>query len=133
MGQSRVTIFKFSGPTKAALGSSFLSIIETGRYKYWSDDADLPLSDGWWYWQQAAACEYDLPPGGQFDKALQWGVSPNHKTNTPTGNVLTHDDRLISSALIALADNLILTNKITTGSGKSTTIKPYDPLSEMTY
>lgn len=133
LGQSRVTIFKFSGPAKAALGSSFLSIIETGRYKYWSDDADLPLSDGWWYWQQAAACEYDLPPGGQFDKALQWGVSPNHKTNTPTGNVLTHDDRLISSALIALADNLILTNKITTGSGKSATVKPYDPLSEMTY
>lgn len=132
LGPSRVTIFKFNGPAKAALGSQFLSVIETGRFKYWTDDTDLALSDGWWYWQQAAACGYDLPPGGQFDKALQWGVPNNHKTNTPTGDVLTHDDRLISSALIALADELIRAGKLTTGTGKSATIPAYDPLANLT-
>ena len=83
LGQSRVTIFKFSGPTKAALGSSFLSIIETGRYKYWSDDADLPLSDGWWYWQQAAACEYAHELPKPFDDTLGDSIAP---TPTPTNN-----------------------------------------------
>lgn len=129
---ARVTVFKFTGSTKAALGSAFLSVIETGRFKYWCDDLNTPQSDGWWFFQQAAACLYDLPPGGQFDKTLQWSVPNNHKTNTPTGDTPTHDDRLISAALIALADELVLSGQINTGIGRSTVIPPYDPLAHLT-
>lgn len=132
-GSSRVTIFKFNGSTKAALGSTFLSIIETGRFKYWSDDAHTEYSDGWWFFTQAAACTYDLPPGGQFDKHLRWSVPNTHKTHTPTGPTPTHDDRLLSAALVAAADDLILNNKLHTGTGQSAIVKPHDPLANLTH
>lgn len=128
LGPHRVTGFTFSPTKKAALGSAFLSLIETGRCKHWTDDADDPLSDGWWFWKQAAACSYDLPPDGQFDKALKWGVPANHKTDTPTGRQLTHDDRLISFALIAHLDRLYLEGKLTMGLGLSEVAAAPDPL-----
>jgi hypothetical protein len=37
-GTDRVTPFKFSRLSKAQLGASFLSVIETGRFRYWSGD-----------------------------------------------------------------------------------------------
>ncbi|MBK9053335.1 MAG: hypothetical protein IPL78_21275 [Chloroflexi bacterium] len=126
LGQKHVTIFKFTGSSKPQLGSTFLSIIETGRFKYWLDEA--PYSDAWWFFVQAAACTYDLAPGAQFDRALRWSVPNNHKTNTPTGDVPTHDDRLISSALIAAADELIVSGAINSGTGQSETISPHNPL-----
>jgi hypothetical protein len=47
MGQSRITRLKFTALSKAALGSRFISIVETGRFRYWADEDELPLSDAW--------------------------------------------------------------------------------------
>ena len=133
LGHHRVTGFSFSGTKKAALGSAFLALIETGRCKYWTDDADQPLSDGWWFWRQLAACSYDLPPEGQFDKHLKWGVPPAHKTDTPAGSQRTHDDRLISLALVAELDRLYRTGKLSMGTGKSAVASAPDPLNGNIY
>jgi hypothetical protein len=74
LGQSRITPFKFTPTTKAQLGSSFLSLIETGRFKYWTDDpSSEPCTlhlvpggpadpDSHSFFTQAAACSYSLPP-----------------------------------------------------------------------
>ena len=130
---NRVTQFKFTARTKAALGSAFIAAIETGRFKYWSDDADDILSDGWWFWQQAAACAYELPPDGRFDTHLRWFVPATHKTNTPNGNLPTHDDRLLSAALITQADELIASGELQTGQGISAVIRPRDPLANLSF
>lgn len=131
LGRERVTIFKFSSSSKAALGSSFLSVVETGRFRYFASAG--VYDDAWWFEVQAAACGYELPPGGQFDKHLRWGVPNNHKTNTPEGDVLTHDDRLVGGALIALADGLFAEGKIRGGSGESAVVEPVDPLDDLSF
>ncbi len=130
----RVTTFPFQQPgKKAALGSNFISLIETGRFKYWSDDAETPLTDGWWFWQQVNACSYELPPNGRFDQHLRWQVHASHKTSTPTGTEETHDDRLLSAALIANADELYHRGKLRMGQAKSAIIRPQDPLQDLRF
>lgn len=102
LGPNHVTPFIFSGrAVKARLGSDFLALIETGRFHYWTGDEDSPLSDGWWFWQQAAACTFAVGPGGRFDRDLRWGVGAHVKVQTPEGSQLLHDDRLVSAALVA--------------------------------
>ena len=134
MGEHRVTGYGFSGRTqKAALGSAFVALVETGRFKYWTGDEDQPGSDGWWYWQQVAACTYELPPDGQYDRDLRWFVPANHRTDTPTGRELTHDDRLVSAALIAELDRLYRTGHLTLGTGASEMIAPRDPFGSAIY
>ncbi len=85
LGPGQVTPFKFSATSKAALGAAFLALVETGRFKYWSDDAEEEYSDGWWFWTQAAHCTYDLPPGGSFERELRWHVPPSARVSTPDG------------------------------------------------
>ena len=133
LGPSRTSPFKFSASSKAALGGSFLALIETGRFKYWSDDAEEEWSDGWWFWTQAAHCTYDLPPGARFDHDLRWYVPATARISTPTGNQPIHDDRLISAALIAEADRLISQGKINLGQAISTIIPPSDPLQNLSF
>lgn len=129
MGQHRVTGFNFAGRgKKAALGSAFLALIETGRFRYWATDADIPLSDAWWFWKQAAACSYELPPDGQFDRDLRWEVHASHRTDTPTGRQPTHDDRLISAALIAELDRIYRAGDLSLGLAKSAITHAPDPL-----
>ena len=133
LGPSAVTPFKFTTRTKAELGSNFLSLVETGRFHYWIDDEDLPLSPGWWFWKQAEACAYELPPGGTWDRDLRWEVPASARTSTPAGLQPTHDDRLISAALVAVYDDLIAEGKIRTGRARSTIIKPPDPLDNLSF
>lgn len=129
MGDHRVTGFNFSGTAKkAALGSALLALVETGRAQYWAGDSTEPLTDGWWFWQQVTACTYEVPPDGQFDRDLKWSVPSNHKSATPTGRQLTHDDRLISFALIAELDRLYRTGALTMGLTHSEVADPDDPL-----
>lgn len=129
LGPHRVTGFNFAGTgKKAALGSYFLSLVETGRFKYWTDDEEIPTSDGWWFWQQVTSCTYDLPPNGRFDRDLRWSVPTNHKTDTPTGPQPTHDDRLLSVALVAELDRLIRTGAAILGTAESAVITATDPL-----
>ncbi len=133
LGPSRVTGFTFAPAAKANLGSLFLSLVETGRFRYWTGDEDQPGSDGWWFWQQVAACSYELPPEGRFDRDLRWGVPDNHKSHLPTGHELTHDDRLLSAALVAEADRLIREGKIVVGVAGSAVVDAVDPLSELSF
>lgn len=128
---NRVTGFKFTGQSKAALGSAFISIIENGRFHYWLstqkwDDAD-------WFFIQAAACGYTIRQGDDITKGMSWSVPASHKTDTPNGRLLTHDDRLLSAALVAHADELILNGAILLGAAVSAIIPPQDPLSKLDF
>ena len=103
------------------------------RDRYWSDDAAQELSDGWWFWQQCTHCGYDLPPEGRFEKDLQWGVPATLKIPTSQGNLLVHDDRLLSAALIAEYDRLIADQKLSVGYTSSVILQsadPYNPATE---
>ncbi|MGD9316313.1 MAG: hypothetical protein PVG56_05740 [Anaerolineae bacterium] len=151
LGETRVTGFNFSGNGKKAhLGSAFLSLVETGRFKYWTDEAaecsssptaaPAPgdsangigaLSDAAWFWAQVRACGYEIPPDGRFDVDLRWGVPTSHKTDTPQGLRLTHDDRLLSAALVAELDRLLRTGDIVLGTAESATIPGTDPLADL--
>lgn len=93
---------------KARLGSDFLALIETGRFRYFQADPESEPSASWWFFQQADQCGYELPEGRPIEKGLQWAVSDTAKTELPDGTTtLTHDDRLLSAALTAEADRLI--------------------------
>ena len=132
LGHHRVTGYQFSGTgKKAALGSALLSLIETGRFRYWTGDQDRPLSDGWWFWTQARACTYELPPDGRFDRDLRWGVPPNARIDTPAGSQLIHDDRLISAALITEIDRLYRQRKLVVGQAISAIIPAGDTLADL--
>jgi hypothetical protein len=144
LGTKKVTGYDFQGRgKKAALGSSFVSLVETGRFKYWSREnedgmdaeraGELPQSDGWWFWSQVAGCQYDLPPGGQFDRDLRWGVPAGATVPTASGSERLHDDRLLSAALVALADKLRQGGRIRSGRAKSAIIQPRDPLERMRF
>jgi hypothetical protein len=86
------------------VSAPFLALVETGRFKYWRDDAGEEYSDGHWFWTQAAHCTYDLPPGARFEQDLRWYVPPSARISTPTGMQPIHDNRLISAALTAEAE-----------------------------
>ncbi len=128
-----VTAFKFSAKSKALLGSRLLSIIELGKFLYWTDDETQIMSDGWWFWRQVEACSYEIPPDGRFDTDLKWEVKPSHKTNTPMGDQPTHDDRLLSAALIAEIDRLSEEGKIILATSESAIIPAIDPIANLNY
>lgn len=144
LGAARVTPFRFTAQSKAQLGSRFLSVVETGRFRYWAAegggqdarapmDGDLPLSDGWWFWQQCMHCTYELPPGGAPERALSWGVPAAATVPTPAGPQPVHDDRLVSAMLVAQVDELVQQGKVNVGVGRSVVVRPVDPLSEMRF
>ncbi|MFC2030957.1 hypothetical protein ACFLWA_09540 [Chloroflexota bacterium] len=94
---------------------------------------DRPGSDGWWFWEQAKACTYELPPDGQLEKALRWYVPASHRTDIAGGSEATHDDRLISAALVAELDRLYREGRLSLGTAASRAIAPRDPLGESIY
>ena len=128
LGASRVTGYQFTGSSKAALGSAFLAVVETGRFLYWTGDEDQPLSNGWWFWQQVKGCTYHVPPDGRFDRDLRWEVPASARVDTPAGPQPIHDDRLISAALVAEADRLYRSGKLLLGHAVSAVIAATDPL-----
>jgi len=84
--------YEFSAASKSDLGWNFLSVIETGRYKDYQDDAEGP--DTRQFWREVAACEFEVLPGpGQ---RMRWGVE--HSS--------VHDDMVISAALVAVLDQV---------------------------
>ena len=136
-GEHRVLPFNFAGPgVKAALGSAFLSIVETGRFRYWQEEPHgdgASLGDAWWFYRQVEACAYEVPPDGRFDRDLRWYVPANHKTDTPAGPQLTHDDRLLSAALVAEMDRKLATGNLHLGAALSAIVEPADPLQELRF
>jgi hypothetical protein len=134
-GRARVTGYPFQGAgKKAALGSAFISLIETGRFKYWQGDEERPLSDGWWFWRQVEACRYELPAAGRFDHHLRWGVPAQAKLSAVgQAGLAIHDDRLLSAALICQADSLWQAGRLALGQAQSAVISPRDPLDDMEF
>ncbi len=133
LGRAAVTPFKFTRLSKAALGAAFISLVETGRFKYWGDDGDEIGSDGWWFWQQAAHCVYDLPPGGSLERDLRWYVPPAARVYTPDGRLPVHDDRLLSAALVAEIDRLIKSGSLFMGQAQSTILPAPGPWEKLTF
>lgn len=123
-GRQRVTGYKFTPRSKAGLGSAFVALVETGRFQYWAGDANEPLSAGWWFWRQVAACTYSLPGGGAFETHLRWGVPASARVDTPAGRLPVHDDRLLSAALVAHLDRLWQSGRVRTGAAVSAIIPP---------
>lgn len=125
LGRGAVTVWPLGSATaKARLGSDFLSLIDTGRFRYWSGDEDEPLSDGWWFWQQAAACGYSLAGGGRFDRDLRWGVAESARIDTPNGPQPIHDDRLLSAALVAEIERRRAAGRLVLGASASQIVGP---------
>ena len=99
----RVLPFTFTTRSKAALGSDFLSLIETGRFGFWAGDDEAARV----FWQQVAACSYTIPPGeGAIDRTMKWGVpdgttSDGYDDQGNPARLSVHDDVLISAALVA--------------------------------
>ena len=83
-----------------------------------------------WRWPSSwcRPCGYEIPPDGRFDQDLRWEVPASHKTDTPYGPQPTHDDRLLSAALVAELDRLLRTGEILLGTAQSATIPGADPL-----
>ena len=119
--------FQFSATTKAALGSAFIALVEQHRACYWRSDVEY--SDAWWFIEQAAACSYYVRPDGRFERDLRWSVPDSHTTSTPTGNVPTHVDRLISFALVAEAERLRMADLLHLGTAHSSIVY-VDPLDQ---
>lgn len=129
-----VTAVEVNSKTKASIGTGFLSVIETMRFKYWRDDTAVPLSATWWFWTQAAACTYHIPTEGQMSTDMQWSVPNSATVETPDGKKTPiHDDRLFSAALVAIFDELHAAKKLRIGQAKSRIIPPRDPLKELSF
>jgi hypothetical protein len=91
---SRVIPFEFTHVSKSNLGWSFISIIESGRYKEYSPfSAELST--------QLEYCSYVILEGPQ--KTMRWGV-PDGTRDHRTGE-LVHDDYVLSAALVSLLDH----------------------------
>jgi len=113
---SKVVPFEFSSISKSDLGWSFISTIESGRYKeYRPFDKGMAL--------QLEYCQYQIMDGP--GKLMRWGV-PDGTRDVATGD-LVHDDYILSAALISLLDDEIW------GIGDSRIIKPRDILEELTF
>lgn len=117
--------FRFTATSKAQLGSAFIALVEQNRASYFKSAAEF--DDAWWFHEQAAACAYFIRDGGTFDRDLRWAVPDSHTSPTPAGQQPTHDDRLISFALVAEAERLRLTSLLHLGTAASQ-ITYKDPL-----
>jgi len=156
LGPARVTPFQFNGPATARLGSDFLALVDTGRFKYWDNEEDPdsqtsgcgrnevppagitlspgPASDAWWFFRQAAACAYSLSGRGRFDRDLRWGV-PDSTRISVMGEPARplHDDRLLSAALVAEIERRRATGALALGAAASRVLRAPDPLHSSTF
>jgi hypothetical protein len=113
---TKVVPFEFSSVSKSDLGWSFLSVIETGRFKdYAPSDEEFN--------RQLEYCQYVIMDGP--GKIMRWSV-PDGTRDVATGE-LVHDDYILSAALVALLD------EETWGTGESLIIHQSDILDELTF
>ena len=109
LGDRTVIPFIFSQASKSKLGWDFLGIIDSGRFKDYAVRNHVRLGDGeapvpellddseskelsTLFWRQVRACRYQVRPGP--NRLLSWDVP----------DARTHDDLLISAALVAVID-----------------------------
>jgi hypothetical protein len=126
--QGKVWPFDFSKQQgKAWLGNAFLSLIETGRFRYFAEASAVAaeLSDVWWFLLQAEYCGYELAEGYPIERGLRWSVRAGQKHVLSDGSVVdVHDDRLLSAALVGYVEQLRLDAKLFFGSGASVVVRP---------
>jgi hypothetical protein len=90
---SKLVPFEFSQVSKSDLGWSFLSVIETNRFKEYSPfDPEMQ--------RQLEYCQYVIIDGP--GKIMRWSV-PDGTRDVANGDLL-HDDYIMSAALISLLD-----------------------------
>lgn len=85
-----VTPFLFTAASKSDLGWRLLAAIAAGRYQEYLDDG---ADDTRWFWRQVAACTFTVRPG--VGRQMAWSV-PDPET---------HDDLLMSAALVGVLDD----------------------------
>lgn len=108
---------------KARLGNDLLSIVETGRLRYFKESLPDVGSDEWYFFLQCEYCGYELAEGVPIERGLRWGVPESAKVQLPNGDMLwVHDDRLLSVALIAEVDRLYRVGELFLGTGESAVI-----------
>jgi hypothetical protein len=148
VSQRPVLAYDFAGTgKKARLGNDFLALIETGRFKYWSQEYEVPRTgyeagskhqpspplptpqssppsiDAWWFFEQCRFCSYQLADGQSIERGLRWGVPATARTTTPDGaTVPVHDDRLLSAALLAELERARRSGEVFLSAGHSTVI-----------
>jgi hypothetical protein len=86
----RLRPFLFNATSKSRLGWDFLALVESGRFKDYADDHQ---PDTRRFWQQVAACQFEVLPGP--GKLMRWRVP----------DPAVHDDLLISATLVAALDS----------------------------
>lgn len=98
-----VTPFVFTAASKSDLGWRFLSAIAAGRYQEYVDDG---AEDTRWFWRQVAACTFTVRPG--VGRQMAWSV-PDPET---------HDDLLMSAALVGVLDDHDFRSRVARGSNE---------------
>lgn len=115
LGEKIVRPFVFTQKSKSELGWDFLAIVETGRFRDYSDPGGEDPEQAE-FLRQARAAQAELLPGP--GRLLRWGV-PAGRRDPLTGHPL-HDDLLVSAALCALLEEEPL------GSAESVVIPPVE-------
>ncbi len=114
----KVIPFVFTQKSKSDLGWTFLSIIETGRYKeYLAPDTGTLAALQRTFWSQVESCQSQILEGP--GKIIRWGVLDGSRDEA--SGELVHDDLLVSAALVGLLDGQEW------GMAKSS-VKYHDPL-----
>lgn len=93
---NKVIPFIFTQKSKSDLGWSFLSVVETGRYKDYAPADQLQRT----FWSQVESCQSQIQEGP--GKIIRWGVPDGYRH--PDTAELIHDDLLISASLCSLLD-----------------------------
>jgi len=116
----RVIPFVFTSKSKSELGWSFLTAIESGRYKEYQPEPGTPdIQDEFWVQVQHCQSSVGVVPG----RTMRWGV-PDGTRDAQTGE-LVHDDLLISAAMCVILD------KQNWGQAESGLVGGIDPLEGM--
>ncbi len=98
-----VTPFVFTAASKSDLGWRLLAAIAAGRYQEYLDDG---ADDTHWFWRQVAACTFTVRPG--VGRQMAWSV-PDPET---------HDDLLMSAALVGALDDHDFRSRVARGSNE---------------
>ena len=118
--------FVFSAASKSQLAWTFLTIIESGRWKEFNpqsatgDPLAIRLQNE--YFRQLEFCQYEIQPGPE--KRIKWSV-PDGTRDPATGEAL-HDDLVMSAALVGELEALPWAV-----NGPTLIVQAPDPLTQM--
>lgn len=126
--------FQFTQKSKSDLGWSFITVIESGRFKDYNPSPINLLVDGGGvgggptslqslFFTQLTHCQMEIQPGPT--RLIKWGVSPGSRD--PSTRELIHDDLVISAALCSILDHE------TWGLAESDIVSPPDIFSDMSF